>query len=177
MILQTERLIIRPYKESDLQENFRLLSDKQNMYYLNDIICETLEEARENLKECIELFESGKARRFAVELNGRLIGSVGYDVSEETPLGKIAHMGWFISPEFQGKGYVTEAAREIIKFGFTLDNLIRLTTGCYSENIPTQRVMEKLGFRKEGERIKAQYHDGMMKDRTDYAINRDEINL
>ena len=50
-----------------------------------------------------------------------------------------------------------------------------LKTDCYSENIPTQRVMEKLGFRKEGERIKAQYHDGVMKDRLMYAMNRDEF--
>ena len=35
--------------------------------------------------------------------------------------------------------------------------------------------MEKVGFRKEGERIRAQYHDGIMKDRLDYAINKDEF--
>jgi RimJ/RimL family protein N-acetyltransferase len=36
------------------------------------------------------------------------------------------------------------------------------------------KVMEKAGFRKEGERIKAAYHDGAMKDRLEYAINKDE---
>ena len=43
-----------------------------------------------------------------------------------------------------------------------------------STGVTIQEVMEKAGFRKEGERIKAQYHEGTMKDRVEYALNKFE---
>lgn len=177
MNLETERLILRPYEESDLSDYFNMLSDRKNMYYLDDIIMETLEDARQSLHEAIEFIENGNARRFAVRLKGnsKIIGGVGYDVTAKTPLGRIGHMGWFILPEYQNKGYITEAAKRALEYAFNEDDCIRITTGCYKENIPTQKVMEKVGFIFEAERIKAQYHDGEMKDRLEYAINKDEF--
>jgi ribosomal-protein-alanine N-acetyltransferase len=177
--LETERLIIREYQESDLPEYHKLLSDKQNMYYLDDIITNSLEESRESLRNTIEINNSGKARRFCITLKDRnddkLIGGVGYEITTVTPHGKIADpMGWFIMPEFQSKGYITEAAKCVLDFAFSQNECIRVVTGCYKDNMPTQRVMEKVGFRKEGERFEAQYHDGKMKDRLEYALNKDE---
>jgi len=175
-MLETERLILRPYQESDLQEYFKILSDHKNMYYIDDIIVKTLEEARLSLQEAINLMVSGKARRFAITLKGmsNIIGSSGYDVDTTTPIGRIGHMGWFILPEYQKHGYITEATKRVLEYAFNDDNCIRITTGCYQENIPSQRVMEKVGFRQEAHKIKAQWHDGKMKDRLSFAINKDE---
>jgi RimJ/RimL family protein N-acetyltransferase len=175
--LETERLILRQYEENDLPEYFKLFSDKRNMYFLNDITVDTLEEARESLKAAIEINEKEKARRFCIALKNvnKLIGGIGYEIAANTPFGKIADpMGWFIMPEFQNRGYVTEAAKKVLEFAFLQDNCVRIVTGCYAANIPTQKIMAKAGFRKEGERIKSQFHDGEMKDRLEYAINRDE---
>ena len=172
--LETERLILRTYEEKDLPEYHKIMSDRQNMYYMDDIMTDTLEESRESLKNAIDITESGKARFLAVTLNDKLIGSCGYDLKAETPVGKIVHMGWFIMPEYQNKGYITEAAKKVLEYAFTCDNCVRVETGCYTENLPTQRVMAKVGFRKEAERIQAQWHDGKMKDRLGYALNRDE---
>jgi ribosomal-protein-alanine N-acetyltransferase len=172
--LETKRLVLRPYENSDLPVYHRILSDHENMYYLNDIVTETIAEAEQSLAEAISLMESGEARRFAVTLGGEIIGAVGYDITETTPLGRIGHMGWFILPEHQNKGYITEAAKRVLAYAFEDDNCIRITTGCYKENIPTQKVIAKVGFRQEAHRIKAQYHDGKMKDRLEYAINKDD---
>lgn len=175
--LESKRLIMRQYKESDLPDYHKLLSDKKNMYYLSDISTDTLEESRESLKEAIEVNEQDKARRFCIELreNGKLAGAVGYDITAETPAGKVGHLGWFIMPEYQNNGYVTEAAKKILEFAFLHDNCVRITTGCYKDNIPTQKVMAKVGFRKEAEKIEAQWHDGQMKDRLEFAINKSEF--
>ena len=100
--------------------------------------------------------------------------TVGYDIIAKTPLGRIGHMGWFIFPKHQRRGYITEAAIRVLDYAFNEDNCIRVASGCYSENIPTQGVMNKIGFRLEGKRIEAEYHDGKMKDRLDYAINKNE---
>ena len=176
MKLETKRLIIRPYEEKDLSDCYKILSDKENMYYLNDIAAETLEEARLSLQETIEKMQNGEARRFAVTLkeSGRLIGGVGYEITETNPLGRVGNIGWFILPEYQNKGYITEAASSVLAYAFLQDNCIRVATGCYKENKPTQKVMAKLGFRQEADKIKAQWHDGKMKDRLEFAINKDE---
>ena len=179
--LETKRLIIRPYKKKDLPEYHKLFSDKQNMYYLRRLITNTVEESRESLQNTIEEIKSGKARRFAIALkeneNDKLIGGIGYDIKKETPIGKIGHMGWFIMPEYQNKGYMTEAAKKVLEFAFLHDNCVRMETGCYKDNIPTQKVMAKVGFRKEAEKIKASWHDGQMKDRREFAINKDEYKI
>lgn len=174
--LETERLIIRDLQESDLMNLHRLLSDKNNMYYLDDIVTNSLEESAQNLK----LAMANKDGHYFCLCNkntGEYIGEVGYTITAETPIGKIVHMGYFILPEYHGRGYTTEAVRKVIEFAFMNDKCIRITTGCYKDNIPSMRVMEKSGFRKEGERIKAEWHDGQMKDRLDYAINKDEYIL
>lgn len=175
--LETERLILRQYESSDLPEYFKLLSNKQNMYYLNDITADTLAEAKISLENAIEVNNQSKAKRFCITLKDspKLIGGVGYEIAEETPLGKIADpMGWFIMPEYQNKGYITEAAKLCLKYAFFEDNCVRVVTGCYKDNIPTQKVMAKVGFKKEAEKIKAKFHDGIMKDRLEFAINKDE---
>jgi ribosomal-protein-alanine N-acetyltransferase len=175
-MLETSRLILRPYEESDLPEYHRILSDKQNLYYLNDITTETIEDSLESLQEDIALFASGNARRFAVILKGesKLIGGVGYDITAKTPLERIGHMGWFILPEHQNKGYVTEAAKRVLEYAFMEDGCTRITTGCYSENIPTQRVIAKLGFKQVPDKAETKYHDGKMKERLEYSLDKSE---
>ena len=174
--LETERLILRQYEEGDLRDYHKLMSDKKNMYFLSDITTDTLDESRGSLKEAIELDRQGKARRFCVELKetGRLAGGTGYDIITTTPIGKIGAMGWFIMPEYQNKGYITEAVKKVLEFAFLQDGCVRIVTGCYKDNIPTQKVMQKAGFRQEAEKIDAQWHDGRMKTRLEFALNRDE---
>ncbi|MCL2216024.1 MAG: GNAT family N-acetyltransferase [Defluviitaleaceae bacterium] len=170
--METERLILRPYEENDLADYYRILSDRGNLYYLDDIVTETPEDALTSLREAIALMDSGDARRFAIVLKNhpRIIGGVGYDITDKTPLGRIGHMGWFLLPEFQNKGYITEAARRILAYAFEEDNCIKITTGCFKENIPTQKVMAKLGFVQETDKINTRWHDGKMKERLEFAI-------
>ena len=176
--LETQRLILRQYKEDDLPDYHRLMSNKENMYFLDDITTNTLEESLDSLKAAIEVNNQNKARRFCMELKetGKLIGACGYEIKTITPIGKIADpMGWFIMPEFQNNGYMTEAAKKVLEFAFLHDDCIRVVTACYKDNIPTQRVMGKVGFRKEAEKIDAQWHDGKMKTRLGFALNKNEF--
>ena len=103
------------------------------------------------------------------------MGSIGYTIIDTTPLGKIVHLGYMMLPKYHGFGYMTEVVKKVIEFAFTKDDCIRMNSGCHSENIASSKVLEKSGFRKEGERIRAVYHDGIMKDRLEYAINKDDF--
>lgn len=173
VIMETERLILRDYKESDLDNMHRLWSDKETMFYLNDILCHTIEDTAKYLKTGIE---NTDGHYFCIAEKGAdcFIGSIGYTITDTTPLGKIVHMGYMMMPEYHGRGYMTEATKKVIEFAFTQNDCIRITTGCVREHDASRNVMEKAGFRKEAECIKAQYHDGLMKDRLEYAINKDE---
>jgi len=171
--LQTDRLHIRHYIPGDLGALHSLLSDEKAMYYLDDLATTTVEESAENLAYIIR---NADGRYFCIrhaETNV-FFGSVGYTYTTQTPLGSVAHLGYFLLPLHHGNGYATEAARRVIEYAFTDDSCIRVTTACYAENAASRRVMEKAGFRKEGEHIQAQFHDGVMKDRLSYAINKSE---
>jgi len=171
--LTTERLVLRDYKETDLAEMYRLWSDKDTMYYLDDILCHSIDDAAKYLN--IGMANSdGHYFCITEKSSDNFIGSIGYTISEATPFGSIVHMGYMMFPEYHGRGYMTEAVKKMIDFAFTHDGCCRITTGCHKENIASRRVIEKAGFRKEAEKINAVYHDGKMKDRLEYAINKDE---
>ena len=172
--LETERLLIRDYRESDLNDMHRLWSDKQTMRYLDDILCHSIEDTAKYLKIGID---NADGHYFCIcnKTTGSYMGSIGYTITDVTPLGKIVHMGYMLLPEFNGQGFIAEAVKKVIEFAFTMDDVIRITTGCIKEHEASRRVMEKAGFHKEGERIKAQYHEGIMKDRVEYAINKDDF--
>ena len=172
--IETDRLILRDYKETDLDDMHRLWSDKETMFYLEDIFCKTIEETTKYLNVGME---NSDGHYFCICEKGtdRFIGSIGYTIKETTPLGKIVHMGYMLMPEYHGRGYMTEATKKVIEFAFTKDDCVRITTGCIKEHEASRKVMEKAGFRKEAERLKAQYHDGSMKDRLEYAINKEDF--
>ena len=169
----TKRLLVRDYKSEDLEGLHELLSNKVNMYFLDDIASENLDDSKKNLEQAIS---NTSGHYFCVrdKESDTYIGSVGYDITAETPIGKVVHMGFFILPEHQRKGYTAEAVKAVLSYAFAEDGCIRVTTGCFKDNVPSSKVIEKVGFRKEAEGIKAQYHDGVMKDRLEYAINKDE---
>lgn len=175
--LESERLIMRNYRESDLHDYHKMMSDKKNMYYLIGLTTDSLEQARESMEDTIKCNAEGKSCRFCIALKetDRLIGAVGYEIPAITPVGKIADpLGWFMMREYQNNGYMTEAVRRVLEFAFLEDNCIRVVTACFKDNIPTQKVMAKVGFRKEAEKPSAMWLDGQMRDRLEFALNRDE---
>ena len=56
--------------------------------------------------------------------------------------------GWWIAPEWQGRGLATEAGRAAVRFGFETLGVGRLVSICIEENVASRRVMAKLGFEK-----------------------------
>ncbi len=83
---------------------------------------------------------------YGITLNGELIGICGY-----TPDGKgTAEAGYWIGRAYWGKGYATEAMRELIDHGFRRVGIRRFTCSHFTENTSSQRVIAKLGFRLLG---------------------------
>jgi len=176
--LETERLIIRDPIIDDLEPHHKLLSNDKVMYYLQDIKTNSFEQSRKNLLSAIKDSNSEQRRFYffkIIEKNSlNYIGDIGYTVTNFTPIGKFVHLGYFIYDKFWGSGYVTEAAKEVIRFAFQENNVYRISTGCLSENIGSERVMQKCGFTKEAEHIDFEWHDGKAKTRLEYRLLRNE---
>lgn len=176
--LETERLILRDYCADDFDEYYRLKSDPKTMHYLQDIRLHSREEAYEDFHMVLEdLAQSNRKFYFMhIELKDthEQVGSVGYTVTDETPVGKIVGAGYFIYPKFWGKGYTTEAFQRVLAFAFAENNVYRVSTGCLAENIGSERVMQKCGLIREAEHIDYEWHDGKMKTRLEYRLLRRE---
>ena len=63
-----------------------------------------------------------------------------------------------------------------IDFAFLENNVYRITTGCLSENVGSERVMQKCGLIKEAEHVDWEWHEGKMKTRLEYRLLRNEWN-
>ena len=176
--LETERLILRDYREDDFNEYYRLKTDSKTMYYLQDIQLHTKEEAYEDFHKVLEDMSKFDRKFYFMHMelkdSHEQVGSVGYTVMNDTPVGKIVGAGYFIYPKFWGKGYTTEAFRRVLEFAFCNNNVYRVSTGCLAENIGSERVMQKCGLIKEAEHIDHEWHDGKMKTRLEYRLLKRE---
>lgn len=176
--LETERLFLRDYCESDFDEYYRLKSDSKTMYYLQDIQLFTEEEAREDFRMVLEDMVKPDRKFYFLHMELKdtyeQLGSVGYTVVDNTPVGKIVGAGYFIYPKFWGQGYTTEAFKRVLKFAFVENDVYRLSTGCLAENVGSERVMQKCGLIKEAEHVDYEWHDGKMETRLEYRLLRSE---
>jgi [ribosomal protein S5]-alanine N-acetyltransferase len=82
----------------------------------------------------------------ALKENGTLIGSIGIHPHERFSR---AEIGYWLGVEFWNKGYMSEACRKVIDFGFETLGLERIQAGYFTENIASRRVMEKAGMQYE----------------------------
>jgi ribosomal-protein-alanine N-acetyltransferase len=176
--LTTERLVIRDPLPTDINDWHRLLSDPKTMYYLPEIMTRSLDESRQNLETAIADVQNPNRTKFffAIEdkASGVFIGTVGYTVTQNTPVGRLVGMGYFILPEYHGQGYMTEAVRELLRFAFEDNGVYRVSTGCMTENRASERVMQKCGMIREAERKDFIWHDGRMKNRVEYRLLKNE---
>ena len=83
---------------------------------------------------------------FAID-DGQLVGAIGLRVEAEHAR---AEIGYWIGVPFWGRGYATEAAAAVVRFGFEEQSLNRIFAQVFSRNRPSARVLEKAGFRHEG---------------------------
>ncbi|WP_035791753.1 GNAT family N-acetyltransferase, partial [Butyrivibrio sp. AE3006] len=178
--LETERLYLRDYEEADFEAYYKLKTDEETMYYMQDIKLVDRESARAEFEDVLADMES-EHRKFYflhVELKDthEQVGSIGYTLVDDTPVGKIVHLGYFTYPKFWGNGYISEALRKLLEFAFTENNVYRVTTGCLKENVRSERVMQKNGMIKEAEHIDYEWHDGQMRTRLEYRLLKKEWN-
>lgn len=146
-VLKTERLILRPWKQSDLSDFYAYASVDGVGQMAGWKPHESLEESQTILNRFIE----GK-RTFALEYNGMVIGSLGIERYNEKRFPEFADLpcreiGYVLSKDYWGQGLMPEAVREVIRFLFEEAGLEVILCGHFLFNKQSGRVQEKCGFR------------------------------
>jgi [ribosomal protein S5]-alanine N-acetyltransferase len=140
--LATEHLVLRRFRPADAEAFVRLAGDWLVARMTSDIPHPLeIATARAWLKPSRQDF------RAAIIHQGELIGSVGY---YRRPLGG-AELGFWIGRSWWGRGFATEAARAIVRFGFECERLPGFSSSYFTENIASAKVLSKLGFETVGE--------------------------
>ena len=151
LTMETERLILRNYKTEDW-ERVHIYGSNADFSKYELWGPNTLEDTHKFVADMVEQTKSDPRFKydFAVCLkeNGLFIGGCG--IRRETELSHVANLGWAINPDFQNKGYATEAATALIGFGFRTLKLSVIYATCDTRNSPSYKVMEKLGMKKVG---------------------------
>lgn len=83
-------------------------------------------------------------------------------------------IGIALLPEYRGRGYGTDAQRQLVAYLFRTTPTHRLEAGTEAENVAEQRALERLGFRREGVRRSAAFRDGAWRDGVLYGLLREE---
>ncbi|PIK16393.1 GNAT family N-acetyltransferase [Halobacteriovorax sp. JY17] len=150
MIIETERLILRQWKNSDIEPFIQLNLDTETMkFFPSTYGREVSEKLIERERERIKQDDIGL---LAVEVKetGEFIGFIGLGrPAYETPFTPCTEIGWRIYRDFWGKGYATEGARSVIEFAFTELGLEEVVSFTSKLNKPSIRVMEKIGMKRD----------------------------
>ena len=150
LTIETERLILRPWKQTDLDDFFEYAS----VDGVGEMAGWKHHENKEKSQSILDLFINDD-RTFAIVLkdNNKVIGSLGVEkYGMEKVLSEFfdyqgREIGFVLSKDYWGKGLMPEAVKAVIDYLFNVANLDFLTCGYYEFNNQSKKVQEKCGFK------------------------------
>ena len=148
-LLKTERLLLRQFSESDLDNVFLGLSHPEVIKYYG-ISYDTRESAKKQLEFFADLEKNGTGMWWAVcsRDNKTFYGAGG--LNNVNRINKKAEIGFWLMPEYWHKGIMQEAFPVICKFGFANFSLHRIEGFVEPQNALCKRALERLRFNHEG---------------------------
>lgn len=146
MILETERLILRPWEESDAEELYKYAKDPQVGPVAGWPVHTSVENSREIIRDVLSAPET-----YAVVLKktGRIVGSVGLIFTGDGHISMTeseAEVGYWIGVPYWGQGLIPESVRRLLKHCFEDLGITAVWCGYYDGNDKSRRVQEKCGF-------------------------------
>jgi len=148
--LETERLILRMFREADFVEHARICADPEVQRFLGEGRPMTAPEAWRHLATMLGHWQLRGYGPLAVEerASGKLVGRIGFFNPEGWPG---FELGWVLGREFWGKGYASEGARRALDYGFNEMGHDHVISLIHPENRASIKVAERLGEKIEGQ--------------------------
>ena len=145
--LQTQRLLLRPWKESDLEDFYHYAS----VDGVGQMAGWLPHKDREESRMILQMFIDEK-KTYALEYEGIVIGSLGVEKYKEDKFPefadkKVRELGFVLAKDYWGKGLMAEAVNAVIRDLFETEGLDLIMCGHYTDNPQSARVQEKCGFK------------------------------
>lgn len=160
MPLETERLLLRAWRDEDREPYARMCADPEVMRYLPAVLAPKESDAQ--IDRFIRHWNEHGYGLWAVEEkeSGNFTGFIGLSRHEDwTASQHKTEIGWRLEKKFWGRGFATEGALAGLRFGFKKVGLEGITSICDPRNRASRRVMEKIGMKFGGEVLFRGYKD------------------
>jgi RimJ/RimL family protein N-acetyltransferase len=174
VLLETERLVLRRFRADDAEPLATYRSDPRVSRYQSWASPVTSAEAT----QLVDDFAKGDPKaagwfQYAIErkVECGLIGDVGVCRTDD---GRQAEIGFTLAPEHQRHGYAGEAIRAIVHHLLVDDKLHRVTASCDARNLRSARLLQRVGFRREGHLVASTWSKGEWTDDLLFALLADE---
>jgi RimJ/RimL family protein N-acetyltransferase len=175
--VRTQRLVLRPALESDVEAIWR--------YRRIETVSRWLTSFPASREEHVAQFAEPErlGRTLVVELDAEVIGDLMLLVEDAWSQSEVAgrargvqaELGWCLAPDAVGRGYASEAVDRLIDICFENLGLRRVTASCFADNEDSWRLMERLGMRRESYGLRESLHrSGRWLDSIGYALLADE---
>lgn len=148
--IETDRLILRPWQNSDFLSFAEMSQDQEVMRYFPNLLSKSESDALANqIQSLIDLQDWGF---WAIELKatGEFIGFTGlHHQPDKFEFSPCTEIGWRLKQSAWGKGFAYEAAKASLDFGFNTLNLDEIVAFTAQLNLPSQKLMQRLGMHKK----------------------------
>ena len=148
--LKSERLVLRELTPNDTQPIFELRSNKEINRLISRKTPKNLEEAKEFIEVCLQEFKNENRVFWAIEFENQIIGTIVYHKIDI--LNNYAEIGYELNPNYQQKGFMSEALKTVLDFGFHKMNLKIIEAFTHKNNIASIALLEKYLFKYQPER-------------------------
>ncbi|SOC15489.1 ribosomal-protein-alanine N-acetyltransferase [Ureibacillus xyleni] len=174
-VIETKRLILREVSIEDASSILTYLSDEEVMTYYGLEPFQSINDALDEIAWYQSILNNKTGIRWGITLKeqGVVIGSCGFHnyVSQHFR----TEIGFELSKEQWGKGIATEAVAAIINYGFEQMNFQRIEALIEPPNLPSQKLVEKLGFIREGLLRSYEYTNGKFDDLYMYSLLKQDF--
>ena len=145
--LETERLILRAWRERDIAAYAAIMADPEVMRFLGGV--QAVNDAWRSMATMVGHWVLRGFGAWALERksDGALIGRVGIQRPEGWPENEVV---WTLGRPYWKQGYATEAAKAALAYGFDTLSLLRLVSFIDAGNVASQSVAKRLGYTKGG---------------------------
>jgi [ribosomal protein S5]-alanine N-acetyltransferase len=174
-IIETERLILREATKADADDMLTYLSDPIVVKHMGLEPFQSVEDVFDEIGWYQSIVVEGTGMRWGITLKdaGRVIGSCGF-------LNRVlkhhrAEVGFELSKDFWGKGIAREALEAVVKYGFQHMDLERIEALIEPANLPSQKLVEKTAFQREGLLRHYEYTCGKFDDLYMYSLLKDDL--
>ena len=170
-VIVTDRLVLRPIQDEDLESIFSYCSDPNVSKHTTWEAHSSLEDSKKLISYAKANYQRGLSEPLAIAFKEdptKMIGTVGWFWSSERY--KAIELAYALSPLYWGRGIVVEACRGLIDEALRNHEILRITSRCMVENTASARVMEKLGMEYEGTQKQLMKVKGRWVDLKNYCI-------